>query len=54
MKKIKLKNELYILGRKTFVAGTEFTVKYFNSRFVYVVCLGCTLKLSIKEVEVVR
>ena len=54
MKKVKLKNDFYILGKKAILAGTVLEVKKHNTRFVYCEFLGCTLKLSIKDVEVAR
>lgn len=51
MKKIKLKKDLYIMGVKTLLAGTEFKVDKYNSRYVYVTFIGCTLRLPRKDVE---
>ena len=53
MKKVRLKEDLPIMGVGKVKAGTEFGVERFNSRYVYVKYLGCELRLSRKEVEVI-
>lgn len=53
MKKVRLKEDLYIMYFGKVKAGTEFKVDRFNNRFVYVKYLGCVLRLSRKEVEVI-
>ena len=52
MRKIRLKEDIPIMGVGTIPAGEEFMVERFNKRFVYVsVFNGCELRLSRKEVE---
>lgn len=51
MKKIKLLKDTYIQGYGKILAGTEFMVERYNSRFVYVKLGMCELQLTRKEIE---
>jgi hypothetical protein len=53
MKKIELKQDTKIMGLGTIPAGTQFKVESFNSRYIYVKANRCTLRLTIKEVNVI-
>ena len=54
-KKIKLINDVKIMGYGILRKGEVFNVESFNSRFVYIrLTFGCVCRLSRKEVERVR
>ena len=54
MKKIELKQDTKIMGLGTIKAGTQFEVESFNSRYVYVKINRCTLRLTHKEINVIK
>ena len=54
MKKVRLKNDITLIGLGKVAAGTVFDVEKYNSRFVYVKINNCSLRLSVKEVEKVK
>jgi hypothetical protein len=54
MKKVKIKDDIRIMGYGMLRKGEIFDVEKHNSRFVYVRLGMCELRLSIKEVEVVK
>lgn len=51
MKKIRLKDDMYIPGWGTVRGGTEFKVEQHNSRYVYVKLGACSLRLARSKVE---
>lgn len=51
MKRVRLIKDIYIMGYGTLKNGTEFKVKRYNTRFVYVEFGKCELMLSRKDVE---
>ena len=54
MRKIKIKEDIRIMGYGMLHKGEIFDVEKHNSRFVYVRLGMCKLRLSVKEVEVVK
>ena len=54
MKKVKIKDDIRIMGYGMPHKGEIFDVEKHNSRFVYVRLGVCELRLSVKEVEVVK
>ena len=54
MRKVKIKEDIRIMGYGTLYKGEMFDVEKYNNRFVYVRLGMCELRLSIKEVEVVK
>ena len=53
MKKVELLKDMKIIGCPTIKAGTQFKLENYNTRYVYVQYLGCSLRLSLKDVKVV-
>ena len=51
MRKIRLKNDVKVMGYGTIPSGTEFKVERYNTRYVYVMLGRCELRLSRKDVE---
>jgi hypothetical protein len=54
MKKVKIKDDIRIIGYGMLHKGEIFYVEKHNNRFVYVRLGMCELRLSVKEVEVVK
>lgn len=54
MKKVKIKDDIRIMGYGMLRKGEIFDVEKHNNRFVYIRLGMCELRLSIKEVEVVK
>ena len=54
MKKVKIKDDIRIMGHGMLHKGEIFDVEKNNNRFVYVRLGMCELRLSVKEVEVVK
>ena len=54
MRKVKIKDDIRIIGYGILRKGEIFDVEKHNSRFVYVRLGVCELRLSVKEVEVVK
>jgi hypothetical protein len=54
MRKVKIKEDIRIMGYGMLHKGEIFDVEKHNSRFVYVRLGMCELRLSVKEVEVVK
>lgn len=51
MRKIKLKDDVYVPGWGTVRGGTEFKVERYNSRFVYIKLGKCEFRLARSRVE---
>lgn len=52
MRKIRVKNDMYIQGWGTIKAGTEYKVDRYNTRYVYVMLKeGVTMQFGRKDVE---
>lgn len=51
MKKIRLKEDMNIIGYGLLKSGTVFKVERYNTRYVYVKLGNCELQLSRKDVE---
>lgn len=54
MRRVKIKNDIRIMGYGVLHKDEIFNVEKHNNRFVYVRLGMCELRLSIKEVEVVK
>lgn len=54
MRKVKIKEDIRIMGYGMLRRGEMFDVEKHNSRFVYIRLGMCELRLSLKEVEVVK
>ena len=54
MKKVRIKEDIKIIGFGYVRKGEIYKVEKYNSRFVYLNVCGCELRLSVKEVEKVK
>lgn len=54
MKEVEVVTDIPICGCPTLKAGTKLEVIKNNTRFVYVDYMGCELKLSVKDIKIVK
>lgn len=54
MKKVRIKEDIRIMGYGVIRKGTIFDVEKHNSKLVYVRLGMCELRLSVKDVEAVK
>ena len=53
IRKIEVIKDIPIMGCPTIKTGIQFKVESNNAKFVYVTYLGCSLRLSLKDVKIV-
>lgn len=53
MEKVELVNDISVYGVGAIKKGTQFKVDVFNSKYVYVTYLDCTLQISRKDIKVI-
>lgn len=54
MKEVEVAIDVPICGAPTLKAGTKLEVIKNNARFVYVNYMDCELKLSVKDIKIVK
>jgi hypothetical protein len=54
MRKVKIKDDIHVVGYGMLHKGEIFDVEKYNNRFAYVRLGMCELRLSVKEVEVLK